>query len=157
MIKIYVFIRTFFFTVKIMKKFAIFLFLTILAVSMTACDGIGTPIDTGVDSDGIDAGIEWMYPLDAYPTYGVDRQRQKHYYTYDVTTEQIDEYIGALLDAGYTVADSYGTALASGSRHPVGTYAGAEAYYVMSKTDGTTVILTYIYQENGTWISEVDS
>ena len=140
-----------------MKKICFILLTAALMLSLISCDSVGTPIDTGIGSDGVDGGIEWMYDLDAYPTYGVDRQRQKHYYTYDVTTEQIDEYLGVLLDAGYTVTDSYGTAIASDVRHPVAAYAGAEAYYVMTSEDGQTIILTYICQENGTWISEVDS
>lgn len=140
-----------------MKKICFVILTAVLVLALSSCNSVGTPIDTGVGSDGVDGGIEWMYDLDAYPTYGVERQRQKHYYTYDVTTEQIDEYLTALLDAGYTVTESYGTAIDHDVRHPVGTYAGAEAYYVMTSPDGDVIILTYIFQENGTWISEVDS
>lgn len=139
-----------------MKKAVFAIVCLALIFAFVSCESIGTPIDTGVDSDGIDGGIEWIYDLDAYPTYGVDRQRQKHYYTYDITTDEINEYISALLDAGYTVTEAYGTAVSQDSTAPVGAFAGAEAFYVMTKGD-STVILTYIYQSDGTWISEVDS
>lgn len=139
---------------KVIYVFAALLLIFVLV----SCDILSAPIETGKDESGIDGGIDWMYSLEAYPTYGVERQRQKHYYTYDITTEQIDEYIGALLDAGYTLTDSYGTAQASDVRYPVGNFPGDEAYYVfMSADESETIILTYIYQDNGTWISEVDS
>lgn len=139
-----------------MKKIALTIVFVIAILSFAACGDLGTPIDTGVDSDGIDGGIKWTYELDAYPTYGVDRQRQKHYYTYDVTTAEIENYLNALINAGYTVSEAYGTAVSDDFFAPVGAYSGAEAYYVMTKGD-STIILTYIYQSDGTWISEVDS
>ncbi len=139
-----------------MKKAVFVTVCLALIFSFVSCESIGTPIDTGVDSDGIDGGIKWIYDLDAYPTYGIDRQRQKHYYTYDVTTSEIEEYISMLINVGYTVSEAYGTAVSDDSTYPVGVFTGAEAYYVMTKDD-SSIILTYIYQSDGTWISEVDS
>lgn len=139
-----------------MKKLFVFAAVALLIFALVSCEYISAPIDTETDDSGVDGGIEWMYDIEAYPTYGVDRQRQKHYYTYDVTTEQIDEYIGALFTAGYTLTEAYGTAQSSDVRYPVGHYPGDEAYYVFSKGDNS-IILTYIYQDNGTWIAEVDS
>lgn len=139
-----------------MKNIYLFATVILLIFALASCEYISAPIETGTDDSGVDGGIEWMYSLEAYPTYGIDRQRQKHYYTYDVTTEQIDEYMGALFTAGYTLSDAYGTAQSSNDRYPVGKYAGDEAYYVFTKGE-ESIILTYIYQDNGKWISEVDS
>ncbi len=145
------------YTGEAMKKILLTLLLTAV-MSLFSCEAIGEPIDTGVDSDGVDAGIEWMYEIEVYPTYGVDRQRQKHYYTYDVTSEEIDEYMTMLTEElGYVVMDSYGTALSEDEHRPTGTYVGAEAFYVLARRGKTTIHLTYIYQDNGTWMSEVDS
>ncbi len=141
-----------------MKKTVCAFLLTLILIMTASCSAIGEPIETGVGSDGVDGGIEWMYELEVYPTYGVDRQRQKHYYTDDVTSEEIDEYMTMLTDElGYVIMESFGTAVTEDSNRPVGTYAGAEAFYVLSRRGKTTIHLTYIYQEDGTWLSEVDS
>ncbi len=141
-----------------MKKVIYISALLTLLLVLISCDSLSAPIETGKDESGIDGGIEWMYSVEAYPAYGVERQRQKHYYTYDITSEQIDEYIGALLNAGYTQTEAYGTAQSPDVRYPVGHFPGDEAYYVFTSADGSeTIILTYIYQDNGTWISEIDS
>ena len=136
------------------------LFVAVLLFSLVSCSDVGKPITEGKDENGIDSGIEWYHRVEAYPTYGVDRQRYKHYYTDNVTSQEIDEYILSLTDEGYVCMDASGEAQANGVRYPVGEYEGDVATYTFTYTNGEevdTVVLTYIFLYDGTWHSEVDS
>ncbi|MCD7711140.1 MAG: hypothetical protein LUJ25_00015 [Firmicutes bacterium] len=134
--------------------------LLISCALISSCDTFSTPVETGTDTDGVDAHIEWYHDADAYPTYGVDHQRMEHYYTHEITVADIEGYINELVSVGYAVDTAaehsmYETIdeVFAALENP---HEGTEVKFTMTRGDDL-LILEFVYIGGDIWTSEIDS
>lgn len=140
-------------------SFLLLLSIVSLSLILSSCDSFSQPIETGTDTDGVDAYIDWMHDADAYPSYGVDNQRTKHYYTHKVTLDEITTYINELSSIGYALNTEINPHLTSLDEVIAAfdePYEGLEVKFSMVRGEDS-LILEYVYIGGETWTSEIDS